>query len=623
MKNKQTWEKGHRPQLNSELRGMIRNRVLLARDGFMSRCVDPVPTGCRPHLVCELLPVPLVASSQWDHGDGTSRALRAWSCVREITHDSQTGRAVEDGLWRHLQSLIHPVTGLACVPEYSHLPAGPHYYHTWDQGRLFDYLVLRWSQLAESAAEKSALLARIRRLQHTLTSLSSSRRQEDGNLARWWPAEVYYDAEPQPATGTCGPHDFRDWCIGASQFLPPQVRLAALTGDPADLDLALEIARGFLAGYERRRGSSAPMFAANGKFYGHFHGAVSGLDGVLQLASLLYRRGETVLGGQWIELAIRVYRWIFDPALNTNAGSRCGCCSETAQDVPHQTSEMCCTADMIEFAAHLAECATLHPRWAMLADLWDDVERFTRNEVFKTQVTDLDRIAKHVVLPPGVSSEQAQAMLRRQLGSWVFGRPFLHDLVHWQSAAAIPGLPWIAAAGGASGPSPVVPVLQGAGCCAYSGLRALHVAWKKAIGADPASVEVRIPAAYDDETVAIEPLPAEMGMQIQARTARSVRLRLPLGVEKDSVRVESGKATAHWSADRRWITFVLAAGQAATVSWQPRDWTVAETFGPFNELGVVPHVGRHERVSCTSHYRGNDLIATEPAGATFPYAQGL
>ena len=611
------------PQLDADLRGMIGRRVLLARDGFMSRCVDAVPTGCRPHLVCDLLPVPLVAESQWDHADCTSRALRAWHGVREITGASATGRAVEAGLWAHLQSVINPETGLACVPEYSNRPEGPCYYHTWDQGRLFDYLVLRWAEIAQTPDEKAELLARIRRLQGGLAALSATAEQLDGTVARWWPAEVYYDTQPQPETGSRGPHDFRGWCIGGSQFLPPQVRLAVLTGEPADLKLALEMARGFLAGYEHRRGSTSPMFAADGRFYGHFHGVVSGLDGVVQLACHLYHLGETVLATEWIELAVRVYQWIFDPARNVNPGSACGCFPETARDEPHMTSELCCTADMIEFAMHLAECAALHPRWAALADLWDDAERFLRNEVFKTQVTDVGRLAALAVRPPAMTPGEALATLRRQDGIWIFGRQFLHDLLKMQRPETLSSVPWLVqGAAGKAGDARLVPVLSSGGCCAYSGVRALHAVWRHAActGA-PAAVEMRIPISFDDGILGVTPLPEETGLRIRSCGSRRLRLRIPRHVER--VAVDARDTAAVWSGDRRWLTLDLAAGSDVAVTWQPRDWAAVETFGPLNADGVVPGVAPNERVRCTLHYRGAEVVRVEPENAAMPFARGL
>lgn len=606
--------------MSHNLQQTLRQRAALARDGFMTRCVDEVPTGRRAPFCCELLPGPSINRSQWDHADNTGRALRAWFGVREMIGATDAGAEVEAGLWQHLQSVLDPDTGLACVPEFSNLPDGPRYYHTWDQGRLFDYLVLRWSEIVESATERTELLAMIRKLQKGLVALSDTAEQADGSTARWWPAEVYFDAEPQPASGNCGPHDFRGWCIGASQFLPPQARLAALTGDPVDLELALEMARGFLAGHERRRGSTAPMFAADGRFYGHFHGAVSGLDGVLQLAVLLYRKGDASLATEWIDLAARVYRWIFDAEKNVNPGSTCGCMSETARDEPHMTSEMCCTADMIEFAIHLAECAALHSRWAALADLWDDVERFVRNEVIKTQVTDIERIAALVVPGSGLTPEQQFDTLKRQEGSWIFGRPFLHDLLQYKRADTLHQAPWLEKLPVADGAAPLVPVLRGAGCCAYSGVRALHAVWRHAVMATPDVLELRIPMEYAADGISVSALPDGTGLCIQASAPRTVRVRIPRYVDAVSVACSS---PVGWSDDRRWLTLDLPADSEATISWWPREWTVVETFGPLNADGVVPGVAPDERVRCTMHYRGAEVVRVDPANAVMPFEAGL
>jgi len=603
------------------LQQTLRRSATLARDGFMTRCVDKIPTGRRAPFCYDLLPVPNISPSQWDHADNTGRALRAWFAVREMVGATAAGAEIEAGLWQHLQSIIHPATGLACVPEFSNLPNGPRYYHTWDQGRLFDYLVLRWSEIAESAAEKAELLAMIRKLQKGLVALSATAVDPGGATARWWPAEVYFDAEPQPESGNCGPHDFRGWCIGASQFLPPQVRLASLTGDAAELKLALEMARGFLAGHERRRGSTAPMFAADGKFYGHFHGAVSGLDGVLQLAVLLHRQGDKALAGEWIDLAARVYHWIFDAEKNVNPGSTCGCFPETASDKSLGGSELCCAADMIEFAIHLAGCAALHPRWAGLADLWDDVERFVRNEVMKTQVTDVGRIAELAVLPPAMTPAEALATLRRQEGIWMFGRRFLHDLITMQRPETIHSVPWLVKAAAEGSTSKLVPVLGTGGCCAYSGVRALHAVWRHAAASTPEAVEVRIPGEFEGVGLRVTPLPDGAGLRIGADRKRRLRLRIPRHVE--DVAANAAGAAVGWSADCRWLTLDLPAGGEAIISWRPRQWTAVETFGPLNADGAVSGVARDERVRCTLHYRGAEVVRVEPERAVLPFAGGL
>jgi len=607
-----------------DLREAIGGRARLARDGFMTTCVDAVPTGRVAPFEYNLIPVPAIRHMQWDHGDNTSRALRAWFGVRQMLGVTDCGAEIEAGLWQHLRALVSPETGMACVPEYSHLPQGPRYYHTWDQGRLFDYLVLRWSEIAGSAGEKLELLDRIRQLQTNLKALSQTAVQHDGTVARWWPAEVYYDDAPQPSApgfAARGPEDFRDWCIGCSQFLPPQVRLAALTGETADLELALEMARGFLAGCERRRGSTAPMFAADGKFYGHFHCAVSGLDGVLQLATLLYRRGETPLASEWIELAIRVYRWILHGESNVNRGSSCGCFPESACDTPHVTSELCCVADMLELAIHLAECASLHPRWAALSDLWDDVERYLRNEVFKTQLTRTAPLASLLRWPTNRSKESVRELLDRQQGLWICGRPFLNDLITYERPENLRQRPALKDLAVDFGSQPVIPELHGGGCCAYSGVRALHAVWQAAVAATPGTVEIRIPMSYANGDLTVTPLVSGEGLRILTRNAQNVRIRIPCHAGQAAVKLTAG--SHQWRDGQRWLELALPPGADAVVSWTLNDWTAQETFGPLNANGAVPGVGRGERVTCTLRYHGPELIQVEPAGMILPYEQGL
>jgi hypothetical protein len=587
------------------MKTLLSARTLLARDGFMSRCLEPSGAGLRPPLVLELLPEPRVERSQWDHGDCTSRALRAWHVVRCILGRTADSDRIEAGLWRHLRSCIDPRTGLVVVPEFSDLPDGPAYVHTWDQGRLFDALVLRWSDAGLGETERAEALPLIRALQRGLINLSRTSVAADGAVARWWPGEVFLGGSAQTGPHRLGPHDFRDWVIASSQLLQPQTALARLTGDPADLALALELARGFLGGYESRRGSTAPMFAADGSFRGHFHGAVSGLDGLVQLATLLWERGDRRLGGEWIDLAVRAYRWIHAGGGNANPASCCGWYPETARAEPHHTSELCCTADMLELAAHLAACAGLDPRWSNLCDLWDDVERAVRGEVALTQVTAPERLIPLLRLPAGSSRSQAIACLERQRGSWIFGRPHLHDLAGRLSGAQL-------VTGDAPGGAPAAVRLGGAGCCAYSGLRALHVAWLGAVAQAGATTEVRIPTSHHDGRLAIVALADDAGLEITAHAAGTVRVRIPATVSAATV----GHPGARWDDDRRWVELALPAGGTATLSWTPRAWERTETTG-------IRALATGRQLACHSTWRGNRLLSMGPDGAVLPFAAGL
>ncbi len=600
----------------------IIERVSLARDGFMSNAVDKVATGYRPAFDCVLLPIPRIRHTQWDHGDVTSRALSAWSQTRHITGDQNVGREVEEGLWSHLRSIIHPETGMVFVPEHSDSVNGHYYYHLWDQGRLFDHLAWRYSSGHYPTEERPLILAMMHRLQDGLLRLAKWRKLPDGHEAVYWEYDAFWDDSPQlPSDRDFGDQNWTGWCIATSQIVGPQANLLRATGDTRDHELAMAIARGFLAGLESpRRGSTAPMFAPGGEFRGHFHGAISGIDGVLNLARWLWDHGDRHQAEEWIELAIQVYRWIFDPSRNVNPGAACGYFPETAADRPHTVSELCCCADMIEFASHLASCAPLKPEWAWLSDLWDDVERFTRNEIFKMQFTQTDVLRPHLLLSKGLTLDEAESCLDRLRGTWGSCRSFLHDLAQYGNMDFITSaFPHLAAHPDLTQST---PLLTSGGCCAYSGVRALHTAWKEAMHCEPHRTEARIVSDHEDENVQITP-GSGGGFSFLAKQDCSLRIRIPLRVNPDELRFANGDGIGEWSEDRRWLTVPLASGQSGEIQWTEPEWEARETVGPTNSHGIIPGLACGQRLECACHYRGNQLTNITPAALKLSYLYGL
>lgn len=597
--------------MKPDLRETIQQRTILARDGFMTQTVDCVATGMRPAFDCVLLPQPKIRHTQWDHGDTTSRALLAWLYVREITSDDKTGRKIEDGLWQHLQSCLHPQTGLAFVPEHSDLLNCQYYYHLWDQGRVLTYLAARLRISGED--EQKRLLVLIRRLQAGLCHIATHKKLPDGETALTWASDAFWnESSTLPGDRDFGDQNWVGWCLVASQLIEPQTMLAEITGDPHDLDLAMMTARGFLAGFEKRRLSTAPMFAADGHFRGHFHSAVSGLLGLVKLSRLLWARGETVQATEWIDLTTRAYRWIFDPKRNVNPGCSCGYFSETAAEVPHGCSELCCAADMVELAAELAQCAALNLRWAKLSDLWDDVERFTRNEIFKMQFTKLDRLLPHTVDPAS-----ALETLSRLLGTWGSCRSFLPDAgLYTGRKDAQLNMPQAATPA-----TDDTPMLTSGGCCANSGVRALYTTWKQTVVTGECVTSVRIASRHEDLNVVLKSLD-EGGLRFHARRDHTLRIRIPMRVKFDTVRVE-GSQIREWSADHRWLSLTLRADEKGTIRWPVVEWSAREVAGPVNRLGLWPGVGLEERLTCVLDYHGNELVHIEPAAIKLPYLDGL
>lgn len=598
----------------------IEQRLRIARDGFLRQSLSPTPRGLRPHFDMILAPVPRLAHSQWDFGDMTSRALIDWLLIRQVLGPDAVDTTVESGLWRHLESFLHPETGLAFVPDHSVSPGGPYYYHMWDQGMMFHLLVLTLLSKSDAGPDRRLTLERIRRLQAGLQhkarrTVLHDRQGLPGLVADfsevlWWPTDGFWDdATVFPSDRDFGAMHWIHFTFVAGLLLRPQAALAALTGEERDVKLAIELAGGFLCGFEEVRGSTSPMFDPGGRFKGHFHGAVTGLIGVVELGRYLLDHGDAAQGERLIALAIQVYRWIFDftPGSNPNAACSCGYFPETIGYGPRAgvtgVTELCCTADVIELAAALAACHTLRSAWRGLADLWDDIERFTVNEVFHTQFTDPERL-----LP----------RLDRMRGVWAGFHSFPCDVAWYQTAAGvakqIPELDLTEVPA-------VVPLLSAAGCCAYSGVRALCTAWKESVCTAPGRTEVRIVTSHEDANVEIQPL-SEGGLSYRARGAHTLRVRLPARVDRRTVRF-SGVASAVPDPASPWVELDLAAGTAGAVRWEIPVWTSAEKVGCINHVGAWPDLPANDTPRYRLQYRGNALVAIEPPGLAFPYLEGL
>jgi len=328
----------------------LKDRAQYAMEGFMCGNPEEVSDGHRTYFGLVPFPEPRAEHIQWDDGDGTARALDAWLYLRRITGDCETGREIEEGQWRYLRHLLHPRTGLVYVADLSVPKGDGYYYHLWDQGRTLRHLVNRYGWPFTSDIERTQLESMIVSMIDGLKHLSTTRRLEDGTPAVYWTQEVFRDDTPASKSSDYG------FTIGSAQMLDPATQWAGITRSEKDLQWAIQLANGFVAGLENRRDSTTPMFGASGAFFGHFHCAVSGLVGLVHLARALILQKQQALGRTYLDIAIKAYQWIFSEE-NRNRGSSHGWFPESSLRGQSNISEICCTADMIELAAALASTA--------------------------------------------------------------------------------------------------------------------------------------------------------------------------------------------------------------------------------------------------------------------------
>lgn len=396
-----------------------------------------------------------------------------------------------------------------------------------------------------------------------LNQLSFQADLGDGRIGRYWAHDAYWNGQPTTREMNFGSCHFTDFAIGSAQFLDPTVAWAMATESQATLNWAVQLADGFIAGLEKRRESTTPMFGVDGRFYGHFHTVVSGLTGLVHLAEALYRQGQTERSCYYLDIVIRSYRWIFSPD-NPCRGSSYGWFPENSGKKAQPAGEICCIADMIELAAALASLAFKMTGYADLDNCWDDVDRFTTNELCMTQTLSLKKHLAHV------TETDQEAFLRiapLYLGGWTG----VHE---WPERLACE------------------PGNQVGGCCLYSGPRGFYAWWKAIVSDDDSeyahdssgnqrnlTLDIRFPGKYVSPLIRMDARP-EGGLSFAVSQPSRVSVRIPTSADKVSVRVMQGEhvmpETAINSHNR--IQLHARAGLTYQVRWKDLVWQSIESL---------------------------------------------
>ncbi|MHC4441503.1 MAG: hypothetical protein ACYTA5_02815 [Planctomycetota bacterium] len=354
-----------------------------AAQGFMLECPSPVdghPEMRRAAFMCMGLPIPIIAHDQWDWGDCTARAVRNWIWYREMTGDMKTGKEMEQAQKAALLHVLTPDTDLAYVPDRSDPDKNVYHCQMWDQGRTLRALVLWWQSEKEKTI-KSNLQKRIDKMIIGLRGIA-----ERGEDPTFGPYAVYpfdYIEGDTRGNDIC--------CVRGGQLIEPLATYYGATGRGDVRRFLDELYAGVRSGKE---GASYDahypklfVFGKDGSFNGHFHAHVSTALGAARYAHVLHAKGDTDKAMEMVRWAKSVYDWTLSPD-NVNAGSLWGWFPENMgvdNNRVREMSETCCVADMIEFAAILAEAAEWIPDFTVYDALWDHVEKYTFNYILHTQ----------------------------------------------------------------------------------------------------------------------------------------------------------------------------------------------------------------------------------------------
>ena len=572
-------------------------RTRFAMRHYMTTHPDrQTPLGRRGHFDLPIVPAPrYLEGCQWSDGDLTARALDAWMFSRRITGDYETGAEVEAEQYRYFRNLIDPKTGLIFVPMHSEPNRPGVYTHMWDQCRGIRHMTNRLALGYGGHTEETREL--IWKMLNGCVRLSSTVPGKNGEPARYWQTDTYVDGQPIDKTADYGETNFVDFAIVSALLLTPVVKFYRITGEEKLLTLARELANGFLSGLEKRRESTRPMISADGAFYGHFHTCANGLTGLTDLAVELYRVGDPARARELLSTVERAYRWALSET-NLNRGSSCGWFPESTAHTVCDASELCCTADMIELAAAMTEAGELIPGFEHLQAICEDAERFTKNELFAMQILKPEQLLAFI---PRQDAAEFKKLLPLFLGGWAASRSWLCDFLRHYDG---------------------VPDLTTIGCCLYSGQRGFYACQQAMVKETEDRVLFRFAGSYESERVYARERP-EGGMILRLSEDRTVDLRIPAYVEKDSVRVISDGIGVTVDRSQRMVRFRARANRSYEVMWTVMKWTARETVGKVND-GSIRDAKTGERICFTLCYEGSRLAEVTPKeGAFIPFEKGL
>lgn len=527
--------------------------------------------------------------NQWCDGDLTSRTLDAWLFAREITGDHETGKEIEAAELKYLYSLIHPETGMAFVREHSYPNRNGYYYHMWDHGRVLKHLTNRYLMGKYAPDTKDGLYGKIAAMLDGCVKRSTTVPFENGGTARYWKMDAFFNDVPVDPKDDFGSCNFLNYTVASANLLDPTIKFYIATGEKKYLDLACELANGYISGLEKRREGTVPMFMPDGQFYGHVHTCISGLSGMVVTAKELYRQGNEELAKYYIDIAVRSYKWMLSET-NHNRGSSCGWFPEGTGKGICDCNELCCTSDMIELAAELADVAQLIPGYEELDDLWDDADRYTVNELFIMQFIHPEKFLKFHPDASKKTLKDFEKATKLCKGGWAASRNWLHDMRR---------------------PYGGEEHFYTIGCCLYSGQRGFYSYWTSIVAHKDDHTQIRFAGTFRDDVLEMDEL-EQGGMRIRMKQDKKLSVRIPKFAVPGTASVqEDGKVCSIETDERGYITLDAKAGDVYTVAWENARWSIRETVGDINR-GQFADAEEGKKVTFTLFYHGNKLIDITP-----------
>jgi hypothetical protein len=347
-------------------------------------------------------------------------------------------------------------------------------------------------------------------------------------------------------------------CMGLAQFY-------RFTGYEPALTLASKLAR-----CTRYHGE---LFDAEGRFVGvgmHFHGHLYVLLGMLEYASAAGDREMVEFVRKGFEFGL------------TQMWRTVGYVPEVINPQKYQTSEICGVADMAALGLKLSR--------AGVGDYWDDVDRWTRNQLAEGQLTSCAWVPRTVkdkpvnrkpLGRPGVTTQEAA---ERCVGGFA-SYPSAND---WQGREG--GFNLISA------------------CCTGNGTRAIYYVWEDIVSQEGGKLKVNLLLNRASSWADIDSyVPFEGRVDVKVKQASELSVRIPDWVKEQEARCEVNGSERPLSWEGR---YAVVGGVKA------RD-KVTLKF-PISERKEVMRIYGQDY---TLTLKGHDVVDIDPGGKNFPLYQ--
>ena len=310
----------------------------------------------------------------------------------------------------------------------------------------------------------------------------------------------------------------------------------------------------------------------------HFHTHAMNILGCLYVAM---QTGNQKL----LDRGLKAYEWG-----KSKSDNRVGFFPMVTYDeyVGAQTAETCEVADMIIAGLTLSK---------MGIDRWDDVDRWTRNQLAENQITwndwitdgHLDRSSVSLTLPKGEYTTENAAY--RALGSFA-GWPAPNDFVgsgDW-------GI----------GKDPITLTVMN--CCTGSGARALFAVWRDMLSFQNGELRINLLLNRASKWAEIGSyIPYSGRVDVKVKQPVNLSIRIPEWVIPEEVKVEVDGEARTVSFDGRYAqTGKVNKGQAVVMTFPISERTEKRTIEGFDYTFII---------------RGNDVVSVSPQGKYCPMYQ--